>query len=36
MKDLGTTKKILAMEITKDRKAGLLFLSQHAYIEKVL
>jgi hypothetical protein len=36
MKDLGATKKILGMKITRDRKAGLLFLSQHAYIEKVL
>jgi hypothetical protein len=35
MKDLGAAKKILGMEITRDRKAGLLFLSQHAYIEKV-
>jgi hypothetical protein len=36
MKDLGVAKKILGMKITRDRKAGLLFLSQHAYIEKVL
>jgi hypothetical protein len=36
MEDLGAAKKILGMEITRDRKAGLLFLSQHAYIEKVL
>jgi hypothetical protein len=36
MKDLGAAKKILGMEITRDRKAGLLFLSQHSYIEKVL
>jgi ATP-binding cassette subfamily B (MDR/TAP) protein 1 len=36
MKDLGAVKKILGMEITRDRKVGLLFLSQHAYIEKVL
>ena len=27
MKDLGAAKKILGMEITRDRKAGLLFLS---------
>jgi hypothetical protein len=27
MKDLGATKKILGMEITRDRKVGLLFLS---------
>jgi hypothetical protein len=36
MKDLGAFNKILGMEITRDRKAGLLFISQHAYIEKVL
>ena len=27
MKDLGAAKKILGMEITKDKKFGLLFLS---------
>jgi hypothetical protein len=36
MKDLGAAKKILGMEITRDRKSGLLFLSQHDYINKVL
>jgi hypothetical protein len=36
MKDLGAAKKILGMEITRDKKASLLFLSQHAYIEMVL
>ena len=36
MKDLGAAKKILGMEITRDRKSGLLFLSQHNYIKKVL
>jgi hypothetical protein len=36
MKELGAAKKILGMEITRDRKVGLLFLSQHAYIDKVL
>ena len=36
MKDLGAAKKILGMEITRDIKVGLLFLSQHNYIEKVL
>jgi hypothetical protein len=35
-KDLGAAKKILGMKITRDRKAGLLFLSQHGYIDKVL
>ena len=29
MKDLGAAKKILGMKITRDRKSGLLFLSQH-------
>jgi hypothetical protein len=36
MKDLGAAKKILGMEITRDRKSGLLFLSEHGYIQKVL
>ena len=36
MKDLGVAKKILGMEITRDRKSGLLFLSQHNYTNKVL
>jgi hypothetical protein len=27
MKDLGAAKKILSMEISRDRKSGLLFLS---------
>jgi hypothetical protein len=32
MKDLDAAKKILGMEISRDRKSGLLFLSQHDYI----
>jgi hypothetical protein len=36
MKDLGAAKKILSMDITRDRKSVLLFLSQHGYIQKVL
>lgn len=36
MKDLGVAKKILGIEITRDRKSGLLFLSQYNYINKVL
>ena len=36
MKDLGATKKILGMEIHRDREAGMLFLSQKSYIERVL
>ncbi|KAF2296401.1 hypothetical protein GH714_037754 [Hevea brasiliensis] len=36
MKDLGTVKKLLGMEITRDRSVGKLFLSQQAYFEKVL
>ncbi|QHO13807.1 Retrovirus-related Pol polyprotein [Arachis hypogaea] len=36
MKDLGPTKKILGMRITRDRKNGKLWLSQQKYIEKVL
>jgi hypothetical protein len=36
MKDLGSAKKILGMEISRDIKSGLLFLSQQNYIKKVL
>jgi ATP-binding cassette subfamily B (MDR/TAP) protein 1 len=36
IKDLGSAKKILGMEIKRDRKSSLLFLSQEKYIEKVL
>ena len=36
MKDLGIAKKILRMEITRDRKASVLHLSQKGYIEKIL
>jgi ATP-binding cassette subfamily B (MDR/TAP) protein 1 len=36
MKDLGAAKKILGMKITRDKKSGLLFLSQHDYINKVI
>lgn len=32
MKDLGAAKKILGMEIYRDRKASTLFLSQKKYI----
>ena len=35
MKDLGATKKILGMEIMRDRVAKRLSLSQNEYIEKV-
>ncbi|KAG8497142.1 hypothetical protein CXB51_008390 [Gossypium anomalum] len=36
MKNLGPAKKILGMEIHRDRKASKLHLSQKGYIEKVL
>ena len=36
MKDLGTTKQILGMKISCDRKNEKLWLSQESYIEKVL
>ena len=36
MKDLGDAKKILGMEIFRDRKKGELYLSQRRYIENVL
>jgi len=35
MKDLGTAKKILGMEIQRDGKANKLYLSQRNYLEKV-
>ena len=34
MKDLGTTKNILRMDILRDRHAGKLYLSKKWYIEK--
>ncbi|BFG26329.1 hypothetical protein CerSpe_126030 [Prunus speciosa] len=36
MKDLGSTQKILGMEIRRDRNEGKLWLSQSKYISKVL
>ena len=36
MKDLGTTKKILSMEIIRDRVRQSLYLSKEKYIETVL
>ncbi|KAJ9560945.1 LOW QUALITY PROTEIN: hypothetical protein OSB04_006105 [Centaurea solstitialis] len=36
MKDLGAAKKILGMEIVRDRKARKLYLSQEGYVQKVL
>ena len=36
MKDLGAAKKILGMEIIRDRERGTLQLSQEDYLEKVL
>ncbi|KAG8496044.1 hypothetical protein CXB51_009475 [Gossypium anomalum] len=36
MKDLGPAKKILGIEILRDRKVSKLYLSQKGYIEKVL
>lgn len=36
MKDLGVARKILGMEIHRDRQIGKLVLSQKNYIEKVL
>ncbi|KAL5574922.1 hypothetical protein UlMin_016621 [Ulmus minor] len=36
MKDLGPAKKILGMEIIRDRKQGTLFVSQCGYLRKVL
>ena len=36
MKDLGVSKQIIGMRITRDRKNRKLTLSQDEYIEKVL
>ncbi|GJZ67158.1 retrovirus-related pol polyprotein from transposon TNT 1-94 [Tanacetum coccineum] len=36
MKYLGVARKILGMEIIRDRKHGKLFLSQKSYIEKII
>ncbi|KAH9679155.1 hypothetical protein KPL71_026007 [Citrus sinensis] len=36
MKDLGAAKKILGVELLRDSKKGILKLSQHCYIKKVL
>ena len=36
MKDLGAAKRILGMEIRRDRKARRLYLSQEGYVRKVL
>ena len=35
MKDLGETKKILGMEITRDREGGKICLTQKQYLKKV-
>jgi hypothetical protein len=35
MKDLGAAKKILGVEIIRDRTSGMLYISQRGYIEKV-
>ena len=36
MNELGSAKRILGMEILRDRKAGKLWLSQERYIERML
>lgn len=36
MKNLGAAKKILGMEILRDRTAGILRLSQKKYIKKIV
>jgi hypothetical protein len=36
MKDLGAARKILGMEIFRDRRNGKLWLSQQKYVEKIL
>ena len=36
MKDLGEEKKIIGMEITKDREKGLVCFNQKQYLEKLI
>ena len=36
IKDLGEVKKILGMEITRDKQSKKLFLSQKEYLKRVL
>ena len=36
MKDLGSAKRILSIDIVRDRAAGTLFISQSRYVSKVL
>ena len=36
MKELGNARRILGIEIERDRKNGTLFLSHKSYIKKVL
>lgn len=36
MKDLGPTKKILGMQIMRDKQRGILQLSQAEYINRIL
>lgn len=36
MKDLGSTKRIMSMELRKDGVRGIMYVSQTSYIEKVL
>lgn len=36
MKNLGSAKKILGMEIVKDRNERMLFLTQTNYVRKIL
>lgn len=36
MKDLGVAKKIIRVEIIRDRNEGILYLTQQKYIRKVL
>jgi len=36
MKDLGETKKVLGMEIERDRRSGKVSLTQKGYLQKVL
>ena len=36
IKNLGPAKRILGMKITRDRKNGILYLSQEGYVQQIL
>ena len=36
MKDLGHARKILGMDIMRNKKEGIMFLSQRSYVKKIV